>query len=133
MVGPRETVSVILTLLSRHEQVVLDRTSAAIGHDVEEPLRSIDGDVHGSSRWPVLPVAHLLDHLSVIRAILHNPAEGCRQSAAGGTAGCAPSRAQQPTLRIRRQASNPSKPGSRTSRTTSKQTLIAEMPQTPRR
>jgi hypothetical protein len=42
MVGLRETVSVILTLLSRHEQVVLDRMSAAIGHDVEEPLRSID-------------------------------------------------------------------------------------------
>jgi hypothetical protein len=46
----RETISVILTSLSRHKQVVLDRMSAAIGHDVEEPLRSINDDVIGHRR-----------------------------------------------------------------------------------
>jgi hypothetical protein len=42
----RETSSVILASLSSYEQVVLDRMSAAMGHDVEEPLRSINDDMY---------------------------------------------------------------------------------------
>src|SRR5215813_1079536 len=51
---PRKTVSVILTTLSRHEQVVVDRTSATTGDDVEKPLRSINDEMYCS----VLPGEH---------------------------------------------------------------------------